>query len=87
MNLRVKSSISPPVFRYFFGAMKITNTASYAPSYTANYGDAQAVQSKASVKITMESDGAAEQVRIADIKNSIRHPEVRQRGVFLNAKA
>lgn len=67
--------------------MKINSTASYAPSYTANYGDAQAAQSKASTKITVKSDVAADQVKIAEIKNAIRHPEVQQRGVFLNAKA
>lgn len=77
----------PAFLSHFFAAMKINSTASYAPSYTANYGDAQSAQSKAATKITVKSDGAADQARIADIKNSIRHPEVKQRGVFLNARA
>ena len=64
--------------------MKINSTASYAPSYTANYAEAQAAQSKAGTKVmVMPYQGQGEKVQIL----IVRTPREKSPGMLLNAKA
>lgn len=72
---------------HFPVAMKINSTASYAPSYTANYGDAQAAQRKAMTKVQVKTDPAEDQAANAVQQFKVRSAGSKQAGTFLNAKA
>jgi hypothetical protein len=64
--------------------MKINRTASYAPSYTANYAEAQSAESKAKTKVSVRPDqGQSEKLQI----QIVRTPPEKSRGTHLNAKA
>jgi len=64
--------------------MKINSTASYSPSYTANYAEAQSAQSKAGTKVIAKpNQGQSEKVQI----QIVRTPAEKSAGRHLNAKA
>ena len=63
--------------------MEINRTASYSPSYTANYAEAQSAQRKASTKVMVVTEPANN----PKIKLELANTQPKKLGVHLSAKA
>jgi len=68
--------------------MKINSTASYSPSYTANYGAAQAAQRKEQTKVHVKADSSDNQASSAAQRFEARRATMaKEPGTHFNAKA